>query len=65
MAKIAISRWARKPNHPRFYVTDGREPLGLIFESRGIYTAVTTDGDLVIASRSIRIAADALTARAS
>jgi hypothetical protein len=61
MTNILISRWARKrADRPRFYVTDGREPLGVIFESRGIFTAVDRDGRLVTASTAFQTAANAL-----
>jgi hypothetical protein len=63
---ITVAPWRRKRGHnPRYSVYDGRKPLGLIFESRGIFSAVTTDGNLVVASTSLRVAADALTAGAS
>jgi hypothetical protein len=65
MSLITISPWWRKPNRPRFYVTSGREPLGTVFESRGVFTAIDPDGNLVTASTSVQAAADALTARAS
>jgi hypothetical protein len=59
MSKISISLWARKVNRPRYYVY-GREPLGVIFEARGIFTAVDRDGRLVTASTAFQIAANAL-----
>jgi hypothetical protein len=63
---VRISRWARKrADHPRFYVTDGRTPTGVIFEARGIFSAVDHDGNLVAVSTSFQTAANALTARAS
>jgi hypothetical protein len=63
---VTIAPWQRKPgHHRRFSVYDGREQLGLIFESKGVFTAVTASGDLVTASASVQIAANALTARAS
>jgi hypothetical protein len=66
MHNILISPWRRKLGHsPRYSVYDGREHLGSIFESRHVFTAVTTDGNLVIASTSVQVAANALTARAS
>jgi hypothetical protein len=61
MACISISKWTRKFNRPRYYVCDGREPVGIIFERRGIFTAIDTDGNLVIASTGLQIAANALT----
>jgi hypothetical protein len=61
MSKLAISKWVGKPNHPRYYITDGREPLGVIFEARGIFSAVDAHGNLVVASTSLKNAADALT----
>jgi hypothetical protein len=60
MSKILISPWQRKPNHPRYYVTDGREPLGTVFESRGIFTAIDRDGNLVAVSSTFQIATNAL-----
>jgi hypothetical protein len=33
---------ARKPGRPRYYITDGREPLGTIYERRGIFTSITS-----------------------
>jgi hypothetical protein len=63
---ITIEQWRRKPgHHARFSVYDGQTCLGSIFESRGIFSAVTTNGDLVSASTSIQIAANALTTGAS
>jgi hypothetical protein len=63
---VTIERWRRKAGHsPRYSVYSGREHLGSVFESRGVFTAVTTNGDLVNASTSVQIAANALTTRAS
>jgi hypothetical protein len=63
---ITIAQWRRKRGHnPRFSVYDGREQLGLIFESRGIFSAVDPHGNLVAASTAFQIAANALTAMAS
>jgi hypothetical protein len=63
---VRLSRWARKrADRPRFYVTDGRAPLGVIFETRGVFSAVSHDGRLVGASTSVRAAANMLTARVS
>jgi hypothetical protein len=64
MTKILISPWQRKFNRPRYYVCDGREPVGTIFESKGIFTAVDANGRLITASTSVQVAANALTARA-
>jgi hypothetical protein len=62
--KIAFSKWRHKLGHnPRFSVYDGRTPLGVIFETRGIFTAINPDGNLVAASTSVQAAANALTAR--
>jgi hypothetical protein len=59
---ISISRWARKrSDRPRFYVTDGRESLGVIFEARGIFTAVDPHGNLTASGTSLKNAVDALT----
>jgi hypothetical protein len=64
MTKISISKWARKrADRPRFYITDGREPLGVIFESKGIFSAVDSNGNLVAASTAFQIAANALVTR--
>jgi hypothetical protein len=66
MSSISISKWTRKrTDRPRYYISDGREPLGVIFETRGVFTAIDASGNLVIASTSVQIAADALTARTS
>jgi hypothetical protein len=63
---VTIERWRRKYGHnPRYSVYDGREHLGSVFESKGVFTAVTANGDLVAASTSVQAAADLLTARAS
>jgi hypothetical protein len=59
-----IAPWRRKRGHnARYSVFNDRTPVGTVFESKGVFTAVTTDGDLVTASTSIQIAADALTTR--
>jgi MT-A70 len=48
MSKLSISPWRRKLGHnPRYSVYDGREQLGSIFESEGVFTAVDADGNLV------------------
>jgi hypothetical protein len=60
MTKIAISPWRRKVNRVRYYVTDGHEPIGVIFESKGIFSAVDSNGNLVAASTAFQIAANAL-----
>jgi hypothetical protein len=66
MNKILISPWRRKPDHnPRYSVYNGREHLGLIFEHKGIFSAVDANGRLITASTSVQIAANVLTARAS
>jgi hypothetical protein len=58
---VRISRWARKrADHPRFYITDGRTPLGVIFETRGVFSAVDHDGRLIVGSTSLKIAVDSL-----
>jgi hypothetical protein len=56
---------AAKPNHPRYYVTSGREPLGTVFESRGVFSAIGVDGRLVGSSTSLKIAVDSLCPGAS
>jgi hypothetical protein len=57
----SISRWTRKrADRPRYYVTSGREPLGTVFETRGIFTAVDPDGNLIAVSSSLRNAVDPL-----
>jgi hypothetical protein len=60
MSKISISRSASKPNHPRYYITDGREPLGTIFESKGVFSAVDPSGNLVAGSTSLKNAVHTL-----
>jgi hypothetical protein len=65
VTKILISPWQRKPNHPRYYVTSGREPLGTVFESRGVFSAIGVDGRLVGSSTSLKIAVDSLCPGAS
>jgi hypothetical protein len=61
MTLIRISPWRSKPNRrPRYSVYDGREPLGTVFESRGVFSAIDADGNLVVASTSVQIAANAL-----
>jgi len=61
MQKIAFSKWRHKAGHnPRYSVYDGREPLGVIFEARGIFSAVDPNGRLVAASTAFQIAANAL-----
>jgi hypothetical protein len=61
MSSISIRPWRCKVNRPRYYVSDGREPVGVIFyETRGIFTAVDHDGRLVTASTSVQVAANAL-----
>jgi hypothetical protein len=57
MSSISISPWRRKLGHnPRFSIYDGRERLGSIFESNGVFTAIDADGRLVIGSTSLQIA---------
>jgi hypothetical protein len=65
MSKILISAWHRKPNRPRYYVSSGRAALGVIFEARGVFVAVTAAGDLIAASSALQIAANALATGAS
>jgi hypothetical protein len=65
MSSISIAAWRRKPNHPRYYITNGREPLGVVYERRGVFTSIDHCGRLVSASTSLRNAVDALTTRAS
>jgi hypothetical protein len=61
MSKILVSAWRRKANHrPRYSVYSGRDRLGDIFESRGIYTAVDSSGNLIAASTAFQTAANAL-----
>jgi len=62
---ICVSPWRRKPGKPRYYITDGREPLGALYERRGIFSGITSDGNLVAAISSLRNAVDALIAGAS
>jgi hypothetical protein len=59
MSFLASSSTWRKPNsQPRYYVSDGRTPLGTIFESKGVFTAVDADGNLVTASTSVQVVAN-------
>jgi hypothetical protein len=61
MSSISISRWTRKhTNRPRFYITDGREPLGTVYQSKGVFSAVDPDGRLIGAHESLTAAANAL-----
>jgi hypothetical protein len=61
MTKLAISKWTRKrTDRPRYYIADGREPLGTVFESKGVFTAVDPHGNLVAASTAFQTAANAL-----
>jgi len=65
MSSITVAQWRRKLKHPRYFVTSGREALGTIFESRGLFTAIDDKGCLVIASTSLRSAVDALVTTAT
>jgi hypothetical protein len=65
MSSIAITPWRRKPNRPRYYVTDGREPVGTIFERRGVFASIDAANNLVAASTSLHNAVDALITVAS
>jgi hypothetical protein len=60
MNKILVSPWRRKVNRPRYYISDGRTPLGVIFENKGVFSAIDPDGRLVVGSTSLKIAVDAL-----
>jgi hypothetical protein len=61
MTKIHISPWQRKrADRPRYYVTSGREPLGTVYESKGVYAAIDPDGRLVAGSTSLKNAVDSL-----
>jgi hypothetical protein len=61
MSKILISPWQRKPGlNPRYSIYDGRTPLGTVFESKGVFSAVNPDGRLVAGSTSLTVAVDAL-----
>ena len=61
MTKILISPWRCKPNHhPRYSFYDGRTPLGTVYESKGVFSAIDPDGRLVVGSTSLKIAVDAL-----
>jgi hypothetical protein len=60
MSSISVSRWWRKPNRPRYYISDGRTPLGTVFESKGVFAAVDSTGRLVVGSTTLKIAVDAL-----
>jgi hypothetical protein len=61
MTKISISKWRCKAGHnPRYSVYDGQNRLGSIFEARGIFSAVDSNGNLVAASTSLHNAVDSL-----
>jgi hypothetical protein len=61
MSFITIQKWTRKrSDRPRFYITDGREPAGTIFESKGVFSAVSPDGRLVAVRENLKAAVDAL-----
>jgi hypothetical protein len=58
---LTISRWARKrADRPRFYVTNGRTPLGTVYESKGVFSAIDPNGRLVTGSTSLKVAVDSL-----
>jgi hypothetical protein len=56
----SISTWRRKHNHPRYYINDGRLPAGTIYESRGLFSAVSPDGRLVAVRKNLKAAVDTL-----
>jgi hypothetical protein len=61
MSQVSISRWQRKrADRPRYYITDGRESLGVVYQARGLFTAIDPDGHLIAARASLRDAVDAL-----
>jgi hypothetical protein len=60
MNKILVSPWWRKVNRPRYYVSDGRAPLGTVYESKGVFAAIDPDGILVAASTNFQNAVSAL-----
>jgi hypothetical protein len=60
MSSITISPWRRKTNRPRYYISDGRAALGVIFEAKGVFSAVDRDGNLILASTALQTAANAL-----
>jgi hypothetical protein len=60
MSSISIRSWRRKPNRARYYITSGREPLGTIFEAKGVFSAIDPDRRLVTGSTSLKIAVDSL-----
>jgi hypothetical protein len=58
---LTFSKWRRKSGHnPKYSVYDGRSPLGTVFESGGVFTAVTATGDLTALSTSLKVAVDSL-----
>jgi hypothetical protein len=59
-SSLSIRRWAGKPNRPRYYVTDGREPVGTVFEARGQFSAINVSGDLIAIRQSLTDVANAL-----
>jgi hypothetical protein len=65
MPKITIAEWRRKPDRPRYFVSDGREPVGVVFEKCEIFTAVTSSGYLIGAFGSLTEAARSLPRAAS
>jgi len=66
MSSISIVKWSRKrSDRPRFYITDGREALGVIYETRGVFTSINERGRLVLASTSLQNAVNSLMTRPS
>jgi hypothetical protein len=61
MMTITFLKWRHKPGHnPRYSVYDGQNRLGSIFEARGIFSAVDSNGRLIAGSNSLKNAVDAL-----
>jgi hypothetical protein len=56
----SISTWRRKPNHPRFYIYDGRLPAGTVYESKGLFSAISPGGELIAVRENLKAAVDAL-----
>lgn len=61
MSSITISPWQRKPGlNPRYSIYDGRQSVATIFESCGLFSVISTNGDLIGVRQSLREAVDAL-----
>ena len=58
----SISSWRRKPNHPRHYVYvhDGRFLTGTVHQSRGLFSAISANGELIAVRNNLQAAIDSL-----